>query len=432
MAETEGNAKQRGKWSRRVCAYCRQPWEQSDAGWVQRSIHTGLRWVLYALSLSIIVTLVCVCLVFLFDALRWSAFCSWVNDSGLSPAKYLYFIYAVFLLTVLMHFWGTFEKAKFLPRIQDRHYVRLLLESGKQALAEMESAESTSECKRRRNKVLTAGLCAAVKKLENKLQENESVVEYDLLYLKILLANCASEERVKYLADVHLGELEDYADEEAHTQTKEDYWDIRHQIESLKEQLGAGSDSPEREQVEPREGRHQAVKRHCTSVLRELRAVVTERLLPTVTENEKLWVEGSAMVNMLRYACFVAIPLLLAAGTVPSYAGEWPFFALHWAILGVAGALVSVLRALGQADKLEVGNQQGSREVQRTWRAAGLGLVAGFLTYMLVESSFASCYLFQNCDLTPKGSHHRFVLLAFLSGYAFERTMDRVHAISRT
>lgn len=429
-AATEENAKQRGKWCRWVCAYRRQPWEQSNVGWAQRSIHTGLRWVLYVLSLLIIVTVVGACCVFVFDAPRWGELRAWADERGFSLAKYLYFIYAVFLLTVIMHFWGTFAKAKFLPRIQDRSYVRWFLDKGKLALAGMEKDESASGCKRRRNQVLMPELRTAVEELDNKLRKDEGVVEYDLLYLKILLVNCASEANVKAQADLYLGDLEDLADEETHTQTKEDYWDIRHQIESLKEKLNSGDDSSEREQVEPREAGHHAEKRRCAGVLRELRAVVTERLLPTVIENEKLWVEGSAMVNMLRYACLLAIPLLLAAGTVPSYADGYPLklTAPNWAILGVAGALVAVLRALGRTDRLEVGNQLGVREVQRTWWGAGLGLVAGFLVYMLVASKFMQCYMFQNCNLVVDDSFPRYVLLAFLAGYAFERTLDRVRA----
>lgn len=436
MAAIEENAKQRRKWCRGwVCAYRRQPWEQSNVGWAQRSIHTGLRWVLYVLSLLIIVTVVGACCVFVFDAPRWSELRAWADDSGFSLAKYLYFIYAVFLLTVIMHFWGTFAKAKFLPRIQDRPYVRWFLDKGKLALAGMEKDESASGCKRRRNQVLMPELRTAVEELENNLREDRGVVEYDLLHLKTLLVDCASKERIKAQADLYLNDLEDLADEETHTQTKEDYWDIRYQIESLKEKLGSHNDSLESEQVEPSAVGHHAEKRRCAGALRELRAVVTERLLPTVIENEKLWVEGSAMVNMLRYACIWAIPLLLAAGTVPGYVvpssdGDAPLSltALNWAILGVAGALVAVLRALGRADRLEVGNQLGSREIQRTWRGAGLGLVAGFLTYMLVASNFVSCYLFENCDLSANGTHHRYVLLAFLAGYAFERTLDRVRA----
>ena len=356
-----------------------------------------------------------------------------MGDNNLSPAKFLYFTYAVFLLTVLMHCWGTFEKAKFLPRIQDRHYVQSLLDGGKRALLEMDNKnESADDSEQRKNKVLMKELRTIVGELQGKLDNGGGIVEYDLLYLKILLADYASPEEVKAQADSYLVDLEDLADEEAHTQTKEEYWDIRHQIDSLKETLNAFDYSSARDQ-----NGMKTDKKDCEAlnVLCKLRAVVTERLLPTVTENEKLWVEGSAIVNMLRYACLASIPLLLAAGTVPSYADGYPLnlTALNWAILGVAGALVAVLRALGQTNRLEVGNQLGVREVQRTWWGAGLGLVAGFLAYMLVASGFIECYLFQNCDLKAnKSPFPRYVLLAFLAGYAFERTLDRVRAATGT
>ena len=354
-----------------------------------------------------------------------------MDDNGLSFANCLYFMYAVFLLTVIMHFWGTFEKAKYLPRIQDRHYVQSLLDNGEHASSEMKKPENRPAQRMR----------DVVKELQDKLDNGESIVEYDLLHLKILLVNCSSEEEVKAQADTYLVELEDLADEETHTQTKEEYWNIRHQVDSLKDEINSRDDDVAANPAEANpSGTDRGEKQKSADSLDKLCAVVTERLLPTVTENEKLWVEGSAMVNMLRYACLASIPLLLAAGTVPRYAGGVPpdtpveLEALNWAVLGVAGALVAALRALGQINRLEVGNQLGSREVQRTWWGAGLGLVAGFLVYMLVASGFIECYLFQDCALEAnkpeagKSPSFRHVLLAFLAGYAFERTLDRVRA----
>lgn len=438
IEDTTESEEQRPKWWRVwACACRRKPWEKSDVDCVRRRILDVFRWVFYAVSLLIIVILICAFCIFLFSNSFWEELCLWIDDNGFSFANCLYFMYAVFLLTAIMHFWGTFERAKFLPRVQDRHYVQSLLDSGKHASSKMKKPENCS----------AQGMLAVVEKLQKKLDNNESIVEYDLLHLKILLVDCASGEEVKAQADTYLVDLEDLADEEAHThQTKEEYWDIRHQVESFKEKINsrdesladnlAASNSSEID----REG-----ERSLVESLRGLRAVVTERLLPTVTENEKLWVEGSAIVNMLRYACLASIPLLLAAGTIPGYPGgdsldasanpdaSAKLMALNWAILGVAGALVAVLRALGHTDRLEVGNQLGVREVQRTWWGAGLGLVAGFLAYMLVASGFIECYLFQDCTLKAnKSSFFRHVLLAFLAGYAFERTLDRVRAATGT
>ena len=85
------------------------------------------------------------------------------------------------------------------------------------------------------------------------------------------------------------------------------------------------------------------------------------------------------------------------------------------------------------------------KEVQRAWWGAGLGLVAGLLTYMLVKSGFVACFLFggpcfpdnledqriiSGCfaDVISKHQIYVHMLLAFIAGYAFERGIDRVRA----
>ena len=383
MEDTTESEKQRLKWWHfRACACRRKPWEKSDVDWVRRRILDVFRRGFYVVSLFIIVLLICAFCIFLFSNGFWEALCLWMDDNGFSFANCLYFMYAVFLLTAIMHFWGTFEKAKYLPRIQDRHYIQSLLDNGRHASSKMKKLESCS----------AQGMLAVVTELQRKLDNDESIVEYDLLHLKILLVDCASEEEVKAQADTYLVDLGDLADEEAHThQTKEEYWDIRHQVESLKEKINSRDESLADNPAESisseidREG-----EQGLADSLRGLRAVVTERLLPTVTENEKLWVEGSAIVNMLRYACLASIPLLLAAGTIPGYPeGNSPdvsanpdapanLMALNWAILGVAGALVAVLRALGKTDRLEVGNQLGVREGPAHMVGRGLRAGRGF------------------------------------------------------
>ena len=412
-------------WRFWACACCRKPWEKSKVGRARRRLLDVFRGGLYLASLLIIVTLICVFGIFPFSDSLWKEFCLWVDDSGFSLAGGLYVMYAMLLLTVIMHYRGTFEKAQYMPRIQDRPYVQSLLDKGRRASSTVNELEKSR----------AQEMCAVMESLQKKLDNDESIVEYDLLQLKILLARCASEEEIQNQAYMYLVDLKDLAYEEAHTQTKEEYWNIQHRVDALVAKLGTCGRLPadDRNGGNSRgEGREE--ERYFESRVRELRAIVGEELLPTICENEKLWGEGTAIVKMLRNACILVIPLLFAAGTVPSYAGGYPLglTEMHWAILGIAGALVAVLRGLGQTDKLEVGYELGTREVQRAWRAVGLGLVAGFLTYMLMTSDFIGCYLFQDCELRVIDPYPRHVLLAFLAGFAFERTLDRVRAAAGT
>lgn len=413
----------RKRWRFWARAYCRKPWEKSKAGRAWRCILDVFRWGLYFASLLIIVILICAFGIFPFgDSLR-EEFCLWVEDDGFSSADHLYFMYAVFLLTVIMHFQGTFEKAKFLPRIQDRPYVQSLLDRGRRASSGVEKSE---EC-------CVQEMRVAVEDLQERLDNEESIVEYDLLHLKTLLAGCASEEKIQNQAKVYLVDLKDLAYEEAHTQTKEEYWNIQHRVDALVEKLGT-SDRPPADDRSGEDSRGEGREEERANSIRKLRAIVEEELIPTLSENEKLWEEGTAIVKMIRNACLVAIPLLLAAGAVPSYAGGYPLglAEMHWAIFGIAGALVAVLRGLGQTDELEVGYELGTREVQRAWRGVGLGLMAGFLAYMLMASDFIACYVFGDCDLRVREPYPRHVLVASLAGFAFERTIDRVRAAAGT
>lgn len=381
---------------------------------------------------------------------------------GLSPAGGLYISYAIFFLTALMHFWRRYEKAQFMARIQDRNYVLSLVECGEQELERLPdkpvSAENIEESSGESEnlsgdpqsakdnvdthcRVSKSGLHKVVENLKKKLNSNEAIVEYDLLALKILLVDCARKHAVPAQARVYLTDLKNYADQETHTQTVEEYWDIRHRIEETEKKIyaqhyyDAHTSDPDKQKKK-------------VSAVTELREIVKEELLPTLTDNEKLWSEGFAIVKTLRGACLAAIPLLLATGLIPMYMGEVCMLSgIHWAILGVAGALVAVLRSLGTADRLVVGDEQGMREVQRAWWGAGLGLVAGLLTYMLVKSGFISCFLFggpcvpgnmedqiliSGCFLEQVGKHQIYVhmLLAFLAGFAFERGIDRVRAVA--
>ena len=403
----------------------RKPWEKSKVGCARRRFLDVFRWGLYLASLLAIAILICAFGIFPLSDGLWEEFCLWVDDNGFSFAGGLYLMYAVFLLTVIMHYRGTFEKAQYTPRIQDRPYVQSLLDKGRCASSEVNELEKSR----------AQGMDAVVEDLQKKLDDDESIVEYDLLHLKILLARCASEEEIQTQAYVYLVDLKNLAYEEAHTQTKEEYWNIQHRVDALVAKLGTGGRSPADDRNgENSRGEGREEERHFESRVRELRAIVGEELLPTICENEKLWEEGTAIVKMLRNACILVIPLLFAAGTVPSYTDSYPLglTEMHWAILGIAGALVAVLRGLGQTDKLEVGYELGTREVQRAWRAVGLGLVAGFLTYMLMASDFIGCYLFRDCDLRVIDPYPRHVLLAFLAGFAFERTLDRVRAAAGT
>ena len=399
------------------------------------------RCVLYFLSFILAILLVVVCCTYFFDQDLWNAGWEWAEGIGLSLAGCLHISYAVFFLTALMHFWGRYEKAQFMARVQDRNYVWSLVASGEQASEKLsEKLEYETKDEELRHKVSKRRLPEVIGALQKKLEDDKPIVEYDLLALKILLVDCANGHAVAAQAHAYLADLKDYADQEAHTQTVEEYADIRHRVEDTERKIYAQRHYNEKQSDsgEPEEEKVLAVL--------ELREIVKEELLPKLTENEKLWTEGAAILKILRGACLAAIPLLLATGLIPMYMGEICMLSgIHWAILGVAGALVAVLRALGETKRLVVGNEQGVNEVQRAWWGAGLGLVAGLLTYMLVKSGFISCFLFggpcvpdnmenqilvSGCFLEQVSRHQIYVhmLLAFLAGFAFERGIDRVRA----
>lgn len=464
--QASGPLRKAGNWLckcwKGICRWCpsrRKPWEKSDIDHCQRRLITVARYTLYFLSLALAVSLAAACFFYLFDQGLWKSLWKWTEDRGWSPAGSLYISYAVFFLTALMHFWGRYEKAQFMARVQDRGYVEHLVERGEDAQTYLckklshKEEEYTQESRKEklyheekyRHEASKERLPKKIEKLQGKLDRDEPVIEYDLLALKILLVDCTNKYAVPSQARAYLADLKNYADEEAHTQTVEEYSDIRHRIENVEKDIYAHHHPPE--QTASSANAEKEERKAETSDVSELREIIKEELLPQLTENEKLWSEGSAIVKSLRGACLAAIPLLLAAGLVPMYMGDLcRLWGVHWAILGVAGALVAVLRALGGTKRLAVGNEQGVKEVQRAWWGAGLGLVAGLLTYMLVRSGFLASFLFggpylpdnledqhiavSGCFLEHihQGQIYVHMLLAFLAGYAFERVIDRVRA----
>ena len=423
----------------------RKPWEKSNIDCCHRCIVYVTRCVLYAFSFTLAIFLAAACCLYLFEQDLWKSLWEWFEGKGWSPAGCLYISYAVFFLTALMHFWGRYGKAQFMARVQDRGYVKHLVDSGEGAQAYLRGKLSRTEenCskgdaereeEKLRNEVSRERLPGVIGQLRKKLNDDKPIVEYDLLALKILLVDCANNYAVAAQAHAYLTDLKDYADEEAHTQTVEEYSDIRHRVESAEKDIQAQRYYDDHHHDDKPESNTDNSGKNRKISVKELREIVKEELLPKLTENEKLWSEGSAIVKILRGACLAAIPLLLAAGLVPMYMGEASELrGIHWAILGVSGALVAVLRALGETKRLVVGNEQGVKEVQRAWWGAGLGLVAGLLTYMLLKSGFVGCFLFGD-SCSPSKYHiderqiYLHMLLAFLAGYAFERVIDRVRA----
>ena len=455
--QASGPLRKAGNWLckcwRGVCRWCpsrRKPWEKSDIDHCQRRFITAARYALYILSLLLAVFLASACLLYLFDTGLWKSLREWTGNRDWLPAGCLYISYVIFFLTALMHFWGRYEKVQFMARVQDRGYVEHLVESGEDAQTYLSKKLSSKErnyaqgnCEEElRHEVSKERLPKMIGKLQGRLDDDKPIVEYDLLALKILLVDCSKSYTVPSQARAYLADLKNYADEEAHTQTVEEYSDIRHRIENIEKDIYA-----QRRHIVQEAASTDSGKERKAPNVSELREIVKEELLPQLTENEKLWSEGSAIVKSLRGACLAAIPLLLAAGLVPMYMGDLcRLWGIHWAILGVAGALVAVLRALGETKRLAVGNEQGVKEVQRAWWGAGLGLVAGLLTYMLVKSGFLASFLFggpylpdnledqhitvSGCFLEHihQGQIYVHMLLAFLAGYAFERVIDRVRA----
>ena len=158
-------------------------------------------------------------------------------------------------------------------------------------------------------------------------------------------------------------------------------------------------------------------------------------LLEHVADYQASWAEGSAVVRNLMIAGVAAVPILLLMGILPNFypGGDKYLNILNWGFLGISGSVTSVLLFLYRTNRVEVGNTEGRSAARRAILGATLGFVAGVLIYSAITGGIVSE---GNLIPEPKSSDMKdislTILVAFASGFSFERIFDRMRQVVQT
>lgn len=164
-------------------------------------------------------------------------------------------------------------------------------------------------------------------------------------------------------------------------------------------------------------------------------------LLRHVTDFDKNWAEGTAIINSLMVFVVIALPHLFGLGILPFFYmcpylldGNLPI--LNMAVLGVCGSLAAVLLRFYRMYKsdvilVEIGDTKGRIQLTLAILGTALGLVAGILIYAMVAGKLLDGNLFPNF---PPENHFedvaRAIFWGIASGFSFELIFNRMGSIS--
>ena len=164
-------------------------------------------------------------------------------------------------------------------------------------------------------------------------------------------------------------------------------------------------------------------------------------LLRHVTDFDKNWAEGTAIINSLMVFVVIALPHLFALGILPFFY-KCPYFMdgnlpiLNMAVLGVCGSLAAVLLRFYRMYKsdvilVEIGDTKGRIQLTLAILGTALGLVAGILIYAMVAGKLLDGDLFPN--FPPENGFEdvaRAIFWGIASGFSFELIFNRMGSIS--
>ena len=115
---------------------------------------------------------------------------------------------------------------------------------------------------------------------------------------------------------------------------------------------------------------------------RRLRANLKE-LRDTTAWYDRTWAIGEWMCACVTYWACVTVMITMLIGILPIIhsQGNWNLCIVHWAVLGIAGALLLILLRLQGLDVSELGETDGKQLIQGTFRRIAIGAATAVLLY---------------------------------------------------
>ena len=240
--------------------------------------------------------------------------------------------------------------------------------------------------------------------------------EHQVLSLDQLLIDFLQIDELKARALSNLSKLQEYAEASNDINVLENYKKLEDQINDSIEEIDESSDDPKRQD----------------EISEKLRGQLSG-ILEEIAEYDYLWTEGSEIINSIRMCGIITIFPLIVMGLLPILhpLGDKVIGILNWGLLGISGAITSVLWSFRKSNLLEVGDTEGKKELWRAVLGAGLGFVAGILLYSMILGKILAGELFPNLSNINKPNGldmGRSIFWGIASGFSLEFVFDRLRS----
>ena len=325
------------------------------------------------------------------------------------------------LLWVYGHLWLTYDLKFHEKQIQDRDTIEALIQNARSVVGRIEGEQQLPRgAVQDDREALANDIAVEIRRL--RAMTPEGWTYYQTLHLDQLLVEALdSEEALKARAELQLTELKDYVEESAYPFDTEQYqnWDER--LKVVTDPINSNEYWLHRRQMPDQD--------HSDEARLRLGKETLKALLEYVADIESDWSSGSLILRNLRIGAVFTILALLPIAFLPvmcpwEMCGSIGWF--EWGLLGVVGALLSVLRQLQNSDAIELGNTEGRKEFMRAFIGGLLGLVAGLISFAFIKSGLIAGRLFPFGDASPAANIFLPVIWAVGSGFWFEKIFERV------
>jgi hypothetical protein len=132
-------------------------------------------------------------------------------------------------------------------------------------------------------------------------------------------------------------------------------------------------------------GDNEKEKENRVELERRLRAAL-KSLRDTTAWYDKTWAIGEWMYACVTYWACVTVIATMLVGILPIIhsQGNWNLCIVHWGVLGITGALLSILLRIHSLDVPELGETDGKLLLQGTVRSIAIGAVTAILLYAAI------------------------------------------------
>lgn len=413
MNESKLDLKEDSKTDNRV----RDPEENFKISGCQKW-RLGIIYCVLGICYSIILIQILHCIPSKISCCLYSSSCSFLVPNPC--LTYIALISAI--LAWLVHFFIWHKQKVYKLRKEDRSEVMASIREAETVESRLQGEPKKPDNFETKKKDLTE----EVKRLEQLGDENW--LDYEILTLNVMLVDFLKPDDLKARARASLEDLQDYCTNRA-DRFEEDSYD------KWSDRIEKACDNIDKIKIEDcNEDKKKILK--CKDDAAEPLRGELRMLLERLSDYDKHWSEGSAVLASIIKCGVTTLPHFLGIGLLPllyiSSGGNLSFY--NMAALGVCGSITAVLITLYQrygSNEAEVGATKGRTQLWLSILGTTLGLVAGIVFYAMVKGKLLDGNLFP--EFPPKNlvvDVPKAIFWGIASGYSFERIFNRMKDIS--